>query len=174
MTRSDPKSLTGPRSRQTGALSLELAILAPVVLMFLLLMIAAGRIYLSHSTVDDAARDAARAASLQRSATAAQATALQVANDTLAAQGIHCTSTSVTVPTGGFNVPLGQVATVTVTVQCQVRLADIAFPGMPGCKLLSGTFTSAIDPYRQRALPYRIPVPATGAAGGAYGGGFLA
>ncbi|MEZ0092477.1 TadE/TadG family type IV pilus assembly protein [Streptacidiphilus sp. EB129] len=143
--------------RDGGALSLELAILAPAVIMILLLVIAAGRIYLSGSTVDDAARDAARAASLQRNATTAQATALQVATSALAAQGIHCSSTSVDVPVDGFNAPLGQPATVTVTVKCQVNLADVAFPGLPGTKIMTGTFTSAIDPYRQRALGSRHP-----------------
>jgi Flp pilus assembly protein TadG len=144
----------GVPTRERGALSLELAILAPVLLMFLLLMIGAGRIYLSGRTVDNAARDAARAASLQRSATAAQATALQVASSTLATEGIHCTNTSVDVPTDGFNAPLGQPAAVTVTVSCQVNLSDVALPGFPGTKLLTGTFTSAIDPYRQKALQF--------------------
>ena len=140
-----------PKPREHGGLSLELALLAPVLFMVLALVIAAGRIYLSGSTVDNAARDAARAASLQSSAPAAQATAEQVADSTLAAEGIHCTSTNVTVPTAGFNAPLGQPASVTVTVQCQVDLSSIGLPGMPGSKLLTGTFTSSLDPYRVRA-----------------------
>lgn len=133
-----------------GGLSLELAILAPVLLMVLALVVAAGRIYLSGSSVDNAARDAARAASLQSSPAAAQGSAEQVADQTLASEGIHCISTSVSVPTGGFNVPLGQPATVTVTVSCRAPLGNIGLPGLPGTKLLTGTFTSSLDPYHVR------------------------
>lgn len=142
-----------------GALSLELAILAPVMILFLLLMAAAGRIYLSGSGVNNAARDAARAASLQRDPAAAQAAALQIAEQTLAAQGLHCLSTDVEVPVDGFNTPLGQPASVTVTVHCRVNLSDVAVPGMPGSKLLTGTFTSALDQFRQRADGPAAPLP---------------
>ena len=136
---------------ELGALSLELSILGPALLMVLALVIAAGRIYLSGSSVDDAARDAARAASLQTSPVAAQGTAEQVADQTLASEGLHCTSTSVTVPTTGFDVPVGQPSSVTVTVTCRADLSDIGLPGLPGSKLLTGSFTSSIDPYRSRS-----------------------
>ena len=150
--RGTPNSRSGTAdSSDRGALSLELSILGPALLMVLALVIAAGRIYLSDGSVDNAARDAARAASLQTSPVAAQGTADQVADQTLASEGLHCTSTSVTVPTGGFNVPVGQPASVTVTVTCRADLSDIGLPGLPGSKLLTGTFTSSIDPYRPRS-----------------------
>ncbi len=136
---------------ERGALWLELAILGPALLMVLALVIAAGRIYLSGSSVDDAARDAARAASVQTNPVAAQGSAEQVADQTLASEGLHCTSTSVTVPTAGFDVPVGQPASVTVTVTCRADLSDIGLPGLPGSKLLTGAFTSSIDPYRPRS-----------------------
>ncbi|MFC5911468.1 TadE family protein [Streptacidiphilus monticola] len=139
-----------PTVPDSGALSLELAILAPVLLAVFALVIAAGRIVFAGSSVDDAARAAARAASIQRSGGDAQNAALQVAEQTLAQQGLHCTNTEVDVPTGGFNVPLGQPASVTVTVRCTVRLSDVGAPGLPGAKTLTGTFTSAIDQYRVR------------------------
>ena len=147
--------LNPPRSPhqrgERGALSLELAILGPVLILVLLLMASAGRIYLAGSGVDDAARDAARAASLQRDPDAARAAALSIADQTLAAQGLHCLSTDVEVPVGGFNTPLGQPASVTVTVHCRVDLSQVAVPGMPGSKVLTGSFTSSIDRYRQRS-----------------------
>ena len=137
--------------RDRGALSLELAILGPVLILILLLMASAGRIYLADSGVNDAARDAARAASLQRDPATAQAAAAAIADQTLAAQGLHCQSTDVTIPTSGFTTPLGEPASVTVTVHCRVNLSDIAIPGMPGSKVLTGSFTSSIDQYRQRS-----------------------
>lgn len=142
-----------PAPGDSGALSLELAILAPLLLAMFGLMTLAGRVYLAGSTVDHAARDAARAASLQNSPSAAQQAARQVADQSLTSQGIHCASTGVTVPTAGFNAPLGQPAAVTVTVTCQVPLAGL-FPGIPGSKTLTGSFTCSIDQYRQRALGF--------------------
>jgi Flp pilus assembly protein TadG len=149
--RSRTRARGGTGRGDRGALSLELAILGPALLMVLALVIAAGRIYLSGSSVDDAARDAARAASLQSSPVAAQGTAEQVADQTLASEGLHCTSTTVTVPTAGFTVPLGQPASVTVTVSCRAALSDIGLPGLPGSKLLTSSFTSSLDPYRPRS-----------------------
>jgi Flp pilus assembly protein TadG len=144
------RSIRTPEGER-GALSLEMAILAPLLLVMFGLMALAGRVYLAGSTVDNAARDAARAASLQNSPGAARQAALQVANQSLTSQGIHCASTDVTVPTGGFTAPLGQPAAVTVTVTCQVPLAGL-FPGIPGSKTLRGSFTCSIDQYRQRAV----------------------
>ncbi|WP_042422253.1 TadE/TadG family type IV pilus assembly protein [Streptacidiphilus anmyonensis] len=157
MSRS-PRTSAGDR----GALSLELAILAPLLLAMFGLMALAGRVYLAGSTVDNAARDAARAASLQNSPGAAQQAALQVANQSLTSQGVHCASTDVTVPTAGFSAPLGQPAAVTVTVTCQVELAGL-FPGVPGSKTLRGSFTCSIDQYRQRAAGQ---VPFSGGSAG--------
>ncbi|WP_063774056.1 TadE/TadG family type IV pilus assembly protein [Streptacidiphilus rugosus] len=149
----------GGRCRDNGALSLELAILAPAILMFLALMIVCGRIYLTGSTVDDAARDAARAASLQNDPGAARTIALQVASQSLATQGLHCLTTDVQVPTAAFATPLGQPASVTVTVTCRVNLSDVGFPGLPGSKVLTGSFTSSLDEYRPRtALGPGLPV----------------
>ncbi|WP_042424521.1 TadE/TadG family type IV pilus assembly protein [Streptacidiphilus anmyonensis] len=152
MTRS-PRPVAG----EHGALSLEMAILAPVLLLVFGLMALAGRVYLAGSTVANAARDAARAASLQNSPGGARQAALQVATQSLTSQGIHCVNTDVTVPTAGFTAPLGQPAAVTVTVTCQVQLAGL-FPGVPGTKTLRGSFTCSIDQYRQRAT---APMPLT-------------
>ncbi|WP_042370572.1 TadE family protein [Streptacidiphilus neutrinimicus] len=153
-----------PAPGDGGALSLEMAILAPVLLVMFGLMALAGRVYLAGSTVDNAARDAARAASLQNSPGAAQQAALQIANQSLTSQGVHCASTDVTVPTAGFSAPLGQPAAVTVTVTCQVELAGL-FPGVPGSKTLRGSFTCSIDQYRQRAAG---PMPLTSQALGVH------
>ncbi|MFF4836972.1 hypothetical protein [Streptomyces sp. NPDC001315] len=60
------------------------------------------------------------------------------------------TSTSVHVNTGGLNVPVGQVGTVTVTVTCTVNLSDLLLPGVPGARTLTSTAVSVVDQYRQR------------------------
>ncbi|MGW4890721.1 TadE/TadG family type IV pilus assembly protein [Kitasatospora sp. NPDC004240] len=133
-----------------GSLSLETAILAPLLFGFLVLVIAAGRVHIADNTVDAAARNAARAASLERSGSAAQQAGSRVAQQTMKDQGLRCSSVDVSVPTGGFNAAIGQTASVTVTVTCQVDLSDLALPGLPGSKRITSHFTSAIDSYRGR------------------------
>ncbi|MGV2915602.1 TadE/TadG family type IV pilus assembly protein [Streptomyces alfalfae] len=133
-----------------GALSLEAIILAPALILVLLLVIAFGRISSADNAVDTAARNAARAASLERSGTAASNSGAQMARNVLGQQGLECTSTSVTVSTDGFAAPVGEPASTTATVRCTVRLSDIGLPGLPGAKTMTSSFTSPIDSYRQR------------------------
>lgn len=133
-----------------GSTAIEAAILLPTLIMFLCMAIAGGRIVTSGAKIDAAAEDAAREASIHRTASAAQAAAHTAAAQSLNDQGITCASTSVRVDTGGLNVPVGQVATVTATVTCTVTLSDLLLPGVPGAKTLTSTATSVVDQYRQR------------------------
>jgi Flp pilus assembly protein TadG len=138
------------RRGDRGSVSLELAILAPVLLGMLVIIVAAGRVHLAHNVVDAAARNAARAASLERDAASARTAAQRVAQQTFQDQGLTCTGLSVTVPTAGFQAPLGTPSSVTVSVRCTVTLSDVAFPGLPGSTTATSSFTSAIDAYRGR------------------------
>lgn len=104
----------------------------------------------SGAKIDSAAEDAAREASIHRTAAAAQSAAQSAATESLEDQGIKCASTSVNINTGGLSVPVGQVGTVTVSVTCTVNLADLLLPGVPGAKTLASTATSVVDQYRQR------------------------
>jgi Flp pilus assembly protein TadG len=133
-----------------GALSLEAVILFPVLILVLLLVIAFGRIGSAGNAVDTAARNAARAASLERTGGAASSAGSQMARSVLDQQGLQCTSTSISVSTGGFSAQIGEPASTTATVTCVVRLSDIGLPGLPGSKTLTSSFTSSIDSYRQR------------------------
>ncbi|WP_055483741.1 TadE/TadG family type IV pilus assembly protein [Sphaerimonospora mesophila] len=130
-------------------MTLELAILAPVLTLTLVAMIAAGRIVIAHGSVEAAARDAARQASISRDAASARKAALSSARAALAREGLQCTPT-VSVDTGGFFAPLGRAATVSATVTCDVRLSDLAMPGIPGSRTLTSHFTSSLDQYRAR------------------------
>ncbi|WP_433498570.1 TadE/TadG family type IV pilus assembly protein [Sphaerimonospora sp. CA-214678] len=130
-------------------MTLELAILAPALILVLVAMIAAGRIVIAHGSVEAAARDAARQASISRDASSARKAALSSARTALAREGLQCTPT-VSVDTRGFSAPLGRAATVSATVTCDVRLSDLAMPGIPGSKALTSHFTSSLDQYRAR------------------------
>ncbi|MHB8449098.1 MAG: TadE/TadG family type IV pilus assembly protein [Mycobacteriales bacterium] len=140
---------TGHRD-EVGSFTLELAVLAPALLLLLAFVVAAGRVELAGGAIDAAARDSARAASLARTAPAAEAAALATARDFLASQHFDCRSLAVTVDTGGFSAPLGTPAAVQVHLSCDVPLTDVALPGLPGSKTLQATFSSPLDPYRSR------------------------
>lgn len=142
--------LEQPRFRhdERGSVSLELAILAPALLLLLGALVFAGRAATSSATVEQAAREAARDASLARDADAARSTALASAQRELA--GSDCASTDVAVDTTGFATPLGTNASITVTVRCTISLADLAIPGLPGTHTITAAATSPIDRYRTR------------------------
>ncbi len=134
-----------------GSATLELAILAPVLLVLLGLVIVAGRITAAGSAVEQAAASAARAASLARDARAAQVGAHRAAHESLVRQGITCEPLTSHLDSAGFAVALGSPASVTATVRCTVPLAGLAVPGMPGTRTLSAQMTSPLDTYRGRS-----------------------
>ena len=96
-----------------------------------------------------AARDAARQASISLNPGQAQTAALSSAMTALDQDGLDCRPV-VTVDTSGFGVPVGQPATVSATVTCTVSLSDLLVPGLPGSRTLTATFTSPLDPFRER------------------------
>ena len=138
------------RRDDRGSVSLEAAVVAPGLFLLLALAIIAGRTSLAAGAVEQAARDAARQASIARDAGTARQRAVPTARATLAAQGLQCGRLSVDLDTSGFAVPVGQPAQVTATVVCTVALADVAIPGTPGSKTLTARFSSPLDTFRER------------------------
>lgn len=136
--------------RDRGSTTLEFVIVAPAVLLILAAAIYAGRVMIAGQTVEHAASAAARTASIARTGPAAQASATAAAQDSLTEQGLRCSSTSVSVDTGGFARPPGTAATVTATVTCVVNASDLAAPGIPGSHTVTATATSPLDTYRDR------------------------
>ncbi|MEU6720738.1 TadE/TadG family type IV pilus assembly protein [Nonomuraea sp. NPDC046802] len=136
-------------TRERGSIALEMAIIAPALIALLLMVIGLGRIALAHSALDAAARDAARQASIARDPATARSTARTSARAALSREGLAC-EPSVTVDTTGLSAPLGRPAAVVAQVSCEVLLADLAVPGIPGSKAITSRFTSPIDPYRAR------------------------
>lgn len=131
-------------------MSLELAVLAPAVLLLLGLVVLAGRVQVAAGVVEHAAAAAARDASLARTPDAARTAATSTATTTLTGQGITCQTQDITVDTTGFTVPLGSPAQVRVTLSCTVTFADVALPGIPGARTLTAQATSVLDTYRGR------------------------
>lgn len=120
--------LRGDRLRgDRGSLALELSILAPAIFALLWMMISAGRIAVSASKVEGAARDGARAASINH-AGQPEAAADQAVRNSLQANGVTCVTPptvdmTATAPDGTRHDAQPQPQdTIRVTVRCDVAL----------------------------------------------------
>jgi Flp pilus assembly protein TadG len=138
------------RGRDRGASTLEVAILAPGLLLVIGMAIVAMRIEVADQAVEAAAHDAARAASISRTQVEAEQAARDAALNELSQQGLHC-KPQVNPDTSQFARPIGVTAVVTVTVICDEKLSDIGMPGLPGHKRITATFTSYLDQFRGRS-----------------------
>ncbi len=137
-------------TKERGSVSVELALLAPALLLLVSFAVLAGRTQIAEGAVEEAARAAAREASLARDGGTAAALAGAQAERTLAAQDLRCRRTSVDVDTAGFSAPPGQPGDVTVTIACVVGMTDLLAPGLPGAVTVEAAFTSPVDAYRER------------------------
>jgi Flp pilus assembly protein TadG len=142
--RHQPTGRGAGNAGQGGSVTVELVLLAPVLLALLGLIVGLGRIADAGGLVTGAARDGARAASLARSPQAAATAARTAAADDLAGAGLACPGLDVATDTAGF-APGGLVR---VTVRCTVRLADLAVPGLPGTRTLWASSAAPLERYR--------------------------
>lgn len=147
------------RGTERGSMSVELAVLAPVLVLLLLLVALGGRLVEARGAIDGAARDAARAASLARypgsqGPLGAETLARQAAAGDL---GGYCTggNLTVSVATGTFP-PLGEPAqlgdNVSVTVTCTINTSVFGLLGLHAAHTMSATAVAPLDPYMCRGL----------------------
>lgn len=127
-----------------GSLTVELVALTPVIFLFAMMMLVFGRVADAHQQVAEAARAGAQTAAIKPTA----ADAIQGSTSTVIVGQLDrthlCANAHVVTDTSRF-VPGGYVQ---VTVVCQVRLSDLAVPGIPGTTTVRATSTAPIDPYR--------------------------
>jgi Flp pilus assembly protein TadG len=142
---------TWKRWNERGAVTLELVLVVPGLVIMLGLMIAGGRLWFAKSTVTDAAQAAARAASLARTAGQATADGRSAGAAALDTRGLRCSGQSISVETSAFRVPAGTPAAVHATITCRVPFGDVLLPGMPGSITVTRTGSSALDTYRGRS-----------------------
>lgn len=125
-------------------MSVELVLLTIPLVVILVFVAALGRFSSAHNQVDEAARDAAREASLHAGSTlVAHAEATRIADDDL--NGIACADRAIDVDTSKLH-PGGSV---TVRVSCHVPLGDLVLLKVPGRRTLTSTSTSVVDTYAQ-------------------------
>jgi Flp pilus assembly protein TadG len=144
----------GPARDDRGNAPLELVLIAPIILILIGLIIAAGRTSIAQGAVDAAARAAARQASIAPTEGVAEQAARSSAMAALRSDGLACARPDVFLPGLGvaFGTRPGQPAQVHARVVCVVRLSDLVVPGVPGSITLTATFTSPLDPFRSRDL----------------------
>ena len=135
---------------ERGSVAIEAAIGGPAFGLFIAMIILGGRVEIAKQSVEAAAYEAARAASIERTQSEAISSGKSAANSSLNDQGLQCATTNVTVNAAGFNAPLGTTAQVTATVTCEVDVADLAIPGLPGTRTITATASSPVDAYRER------------------------
>jgi len=139
------------RAGERGAASLELAILAPVLLALLALVVMGGRFAMASTAITGVAGAAARDASLARNPAAARAVAASTALATLVDQNLHCQGApTVRVDTSGFAAAPGTPASVSVDVACVVVVNELGVPGLPATRTVHDRAVSPLDPYRSR------------------------
>lgn len=133
------------RYHDHGMATVELVLLTPLALVVLGFLVLAGRLSTTSADVTAASRDAARSASLAQSYDAAVAAAGATAGASLAAQDVTCRNLQVVGSDPTTFVAGGEV---TITVSCDVSLADVALPGIPGTRTVTSTSTEVIDRFR--------------------------
>lgn len=138
------------RDAERGSVAVEVALLAPALVLVLGLLVAGGRLWFARTTVVEAAQASARAASLTRSAGEAVAVGTDAGRQSMTTAGLRCSGSSVAVSTAAFAVAVGTPATVTSDITCDVAFSDLVLPGMPGSIHLAGRGAAALDTYRAR------------------------
>ena len=131
------------RDDERGSATVELVLSVGVLLLMLWFMVYCGRLSDSRLRIEDAAHQAARAATLDRTLPTATTDAHSAATSALSDAGVTCQD--LTVETAGTMQP---GSTVTVTVHCTVDLHDLALLHVPGQTVITATFSSVVDVFR--------------------------
>lgn len=128
---------------ERGSLALEMAMLAPALLLIFALIFAFGQKAQVGSTLESGTRDAARSATLARSRTEAKARAEAVIAEALTDTPQDCQDSVVVTLSTQFEAG----DPVTVEAECRYSLAGMGI-GI-GTVTARSAFTSMLDPYRR-------------------------
>ncbi|MFJ9540558.1 TadE/TadG family type IV pilus assembly protein [Streptomyces sp. NPDC101225] len=126
-----------------GLSTIEVVILAPVMILFILVLVAFGQLVDGRGALDGAARDAARAGSIQKDHATAVAEAKRAAQADLS--DVCSGPVSVVQTSAGFEPD----TIFSVEVSCQVR--GLAMLGLNIPTRLTASFSSPLDPFRRTA-----------------------
>jgi hypothetical protein len=124
-----------------GLSTIEVVILAPVMILFILVLVAFGQLVDGRGALDGAARDAARAGSIQKDHATAVSEAKKAAQADLS--DVCSGPVSVVQTSAGFEPD----TIFSVEVSCQVR--GLAMLGLDVPTTLKASFSSPLDPFRR-------------------------
>lgn len=133
----------------TGNATIEFALGVMVIVFFVGVLGLIGRVSTADGAVAQAAREAARAATLERTAPQAHEAALSAATQSLEGQQIQCQPVEVESDLSAFFTPVGTPGTVSVTVSCPLDLAGLPLPWSVN-HTANASATSVLDTYRER------------------------
>ncbi|MDP9300840.1 MAG: pilus assembly protein [Actinomycetota bacterium] len=133
---------------ERGTAAVELALLAPVLLVLVAVVSAAGRMVGTKSAVLSVAREAARAGAEAPNAAAAHDAAIATAQQVAEGLGLDPARLSIVQDPHGF----ARGAPYEVSVSYQVSMADLPGLGLlPGSVTLGAEHAELIDTYRSRS-----------------------
>jgi hypothetical protein len=140
------------RGEEAGSLSLETVAVTPVILLFVVFVIAVGTVQNDRGTMDAAVRAAARSGSLTRDHSAVRGVASAAADAVFTDGGLPECKGTVRLVTNQVGAGLPQPPrryynVVRVEGRCSVR---IDFGIVTLSEPVSGDFTSVVDTYRGR------------------------
>ena len=134
--------------RDAGSEAIEVTAMILPLFILVMLVVVFHRAAADNQAVDAAAYDAARAASISRTVDEAGAAAQAAAAASLAQNGLTCADRTVTPNLGGFAVPVGEPATVSVTVSCTATSDGLW--RVTGSRTFTSTAVSPLDSFRER------------------------
>lgn len=130
--------------RDRGSVAVETAVIAPALVVLVLLVVYAGRISHLDASVQRAASEASRAATLAGTPEGADQAATDAARANLERTSTPCADLTIEVDTTDFR-PGGSV---TATIRCGASMTDVALLGVPGTRTFIASSTEVIDRFR--------------------------
>ncbi len=132
---------------ERGSVTAEAVLMTPVLVMLLVLLaVVVHRGVAARLRLDDAAHQAARAATLHRTSAAAATAARDTAGAALAQAGVVCRDVTTT-----LSGTLAPASAVSVQVRCTVDFGQAVLLGVPGGKTLVSSASEVVDTYRSQA-----------------------
>lgn len=138
--------LQGKRGQrgERGTMALEMAILAPILLILFMFLLACGRYFQTSSLLESAARDGARSASQSRSLAEAQGRVDDAVSRNMDQAVESCKTTASGTITSAFT----PGSPLSVEVTCTINYRDLGLLGLSGDTKITKKFSSSLDPYR--------------------------
>jgi Flp pilus assembly protein TadG len=122
-------------------MAIEMVIIAPILVMFIMVVVAFGRYVAVRGDVEAASRDAVRAATLERTSGDAVNAATATADAALGGRW-ECTAAD---RSGTF----ARGDTITITLSCEVPWRGLGLIGLTGSKTVTATSSAPLDLYRR-------------------------